>query len=445
MDRNSCVLKLLASGMVLALLANPSMAAQTGPKEGGPTGAAKTLEDLNKVTGTTPLQGALDGLLKDKDETKKLLNEATPLVKGNKVGLTYNAALVLALAAADQKDLSGAEVFFRVCMDKAAKLQSPDRLLQSYGGLIEILYDNKKYGESARVCRELLELKTDDGKPRTVLVPYVTKFGEVDYNEQEAFDTGKRLRPAVHKLLIQALSKQGKHEEALKLADNLVKASDHWLEHALKGWIHREAGQFTEAAKIYEDVIERANKDKTLEPEEREAYTERYRYVLSNIYVDLKQIDKAVGQLRDLLAKKPDDPGYNNDLGYIMADHDMKLDEAEKLIRNALELDRKRRKANPKLDPEDDFDNGAYLDSLGWVLFKQKKFKEARDVLLDAVKDKRAQHIEIFDHLGDVQFALGDREAALSAWRKGLEVVGEGQREAERKTAVEKKIEKHGK
>ena len=42
--------------------------------------------------------------------------------------------------------------------------------------------------------------------------------------------------------------------------------------------LYREAGQFDESAKVYEDVIERAGKDKDLEPEEREAYTERYRY-----------------------------------------------------------------------------------------------------------------------------------------------------------------------
>jgi len=54
---------------------------------------------------------------------------------------------------------------------------------------------------------------------------------------------------------------------------------------------------------------------------------------------------------------------------------------------------------------------------------------------------QRSQHIEIYDHLGDVHMALGEKELALEAWRKGLEHVGEGRREMERKSLVQKKID----
>ena len=148
-----------------------------------------------------------------------------------------------------------------------------------------------------------------------------------------------------------------------------------------------------------------------------------------------RKIDLASEQLQQLLAKKPDDPTYNNDLGYIWADNGMKLDEAEKMIRKALELDRMRRQADPKLDPDNDRDNGAYLDSLGWVLLKKGNFKEAKKILLEATEDKATQHIEIFDHLGDAYMALGEKSEALAAWRKGLEFVGEGRRDLERKPA----------
>src|SRR2546423_347777 len=84
----------------------------------------------------------------------------------------------------------------------------------------------------------------------------------------------------------------------------------------------------------------------------------------------------------------------------------------ESLIRKALELDKaKRQKLRMKGDLKavDDHDNGAYLDSLGWVLFKQKKYKEAKEALLEAVKDKNSQHIEIYDHLGETYLMLGER------------------------------------
>ncbi len=244
-------------------------------------------------------------------------------------------------------------------------------------------------------------------------------------------------------MLIEAVAKQGKYEQAIKLADNLFKKTKHWRDRAVKGSVLREAGKLAEAAKVFEEALDLVAKDKDprLELEDRETQQERYRFVLSNIFIELKQIDKASEHLQALLAKHPDDPSFNNDLGYIWADHDIKLPEAEKLIRKALELDRKRRKADPTLKPELDIDNGAYLDSLGWVLFKQKKLKEAKDALLKAVEDKKSQHIEIYDHLGDVHMALGERAAAIAAWKKGIEVVGEGRRDQERRAIVEKKLQ----
>ena len=105
------------------------------------------------------------------------------------------------------------------------------------------------------------------------------------------------------------------------------------------------------------------------------------RYILSGVYVDLKQIDKAAEQLETLLKDDPDNPTYLNDLGFIWADHDMKLDEAEKLIRKAIDKDREQRKKIEDLPKDEDDDNAAYLDSLGWVLYKKKEYKEAKKYL----------------------------------------------------------------
>ncbi len=410
----------------------------------------KRLLTLGQTTGDDPTRGEVKALVAHPKEAKKLIAEAVKLAKAKDAKdakeppLAYNAAYILAQVAVELKDLKAGEALYRVCCGQAAKLQSTRKLLQSYGGLIDMLYEHKKFDESAKVCRELLELKTGDGKPRIYYLAVPNRFGEPDFVEDEEFDAGKRLRPGVHRLMIQAIAKQGKYDQALKLVDNLIRAQDNWQERQLKAWVLREAGRYKDAARAYEDVLERIDKDSTLDQEEKDEYAERYRYILSNVYVDLKQIDKAAEKLQALIAKRPEEPAYYNDLGYIWADHDMHLAKAEGLIRKALELDKaKRRKA--KVPAAEDQPNGAYLDSLGWVLFKQKKYEEAKKVLQDAVKDKNAQHIEIYDHLGDTLMALGDREGAIAAWRRGVEVAGENTRERQRRTEVERKLAKHAK
>jgi tetratricopeptide (TPR) repeat protein len=407
----------------------------------------KDIDQLNKLTGNAPMAGALKELQSDPARAKKLLAGALPLAKDSEK-LTYSGAMVLALAAADLKDLKTSEAFFRTCIDHAVKLQSAEKLLEAYSPLIGIYLDNKQYDQTVRICKELLELKTDDGKERVVLVPFENKRGEIFFEEFDRFDTAGRLRPGVHKILIEAITKSGDYKQALKMVDNLIKAQDNWRERQLKVWVLREAGRDEEAAKVYEEIIAAIAKDKNLQEPERELFLDRSNYALSNIYLDMKKVDKATDILQQLVKKKPEHPGYNNDLGYIWADNDMNLEEAEKLIRKALDLDAKLRdklRAAEKLAPEDDHENGAYLDSLAWVMFKKKQFKEAKDILLKAIDDKESQHIEIYDHLGDVYLALGETQKAVEAWRKGLEVVGEGRREAERKSIVEKKIEKNKK
>ncbi len=54
----------------------------------------------------------------------------------------------------------------------------------------------------------------------------------------------------------------------------------------------------------------------------------------------------------------------------------------------------------------EDPQNGAYLDSLGWVYFKQDKLAEAEDALREAVTREKHDPT-IFDHLGDVYFKRG--------------------------------------
>ena len=88
----------------------------------------------------------------------------------------------------------------------------------------------------------------------------------------------------------------------------------------------------------------------------------RCRSSLSNLYVQQGDLKKGEEILEQVYKETPDDPGVNNDLGYLYADHGKNLEKAEAMIRKAL-------KAEP--------DNAAYLDSMGWVLYKRGKYQEA--------------------------------------------------------------------
>jgi predicted negative regulator of RcsB-dependent stress response len=73
-----------------------------------------------------------------------------------------------------------------------------------------------------------------------------------------------------------------------------------------------------------------------------------------------------------------------------------------------------------------------YLDSLGWVLYKQGRFDEARRHLEQAAADRRGVDPVILDHLGDVLYRLDQTAEAVRRWRDALARIAaapEGSRE----------------
>jgi tetratricopeptide (TPR) repeat protein len=113
--------------------------------------------------------------------------------------------------------------------------------------------------------------------------------------------------------------------------------------------------------------------------------------------------DAAIRDLRKLLEDRPGDPVVQNALGYTLADQNRQLPEAQALIEAGLAQ-------MP--------DSAAVLDSMGWVLYRQKRYEQALGYL------KRAHELgddsEIAVHLGEVQWALGDKAAARKTWQEAL-------------------------
>lgn len=265
------------------------------------------------------------------------------------------------------------------------------RLARLYTELLDLLFDHGKYQETEKLAKEILEFPLDG--PMTVA-------------KNQALTRN-----------IQAIALQGRVDEAMKALEPVVKKfPDEPQVLYLNGWLLLQAGRTQEAIASYEALLSKAS---------TEEFKDRVRYVLSGVYSEAGQPEKAIQQLRILVQKYPDNSTYNNDLGYMLADNDQELDEAERLIRKALEAEPKR---------------ASYLDSLGWVLFKKGKYKEAKEPLLLAIQDREGQHSEIYDHLGDVHWALGEKDDAIAAWKKALKLIGKSPREQRRKMEIEKKL-----
>lgn len=115
------------------------------------------------------------------------------------------------------------------------------------------------------------------------------------------------------------------------------------------------------------------------------------------------RLDILERDLKQVLVLDPGNADAMNALGYTLADQTDRYDEAYALIEKALAL-----------KPEEP----AFIDSMGWVLYRLNRFEEAIDYLEQAFE--RFPNDEVAAHLGEVLWQSGKTRRAKRVWKEAL-------------------------
>lgn len=115
------------------------------------------------------------------------------------------------------------------------------------------------------------------------------------------------------------------------------------------------------------------------------------------------RLDILERDLKQVLALDPDNADAMNALGYTLADQTDRYDEAYVLIEKALSL-------KP--------DEPAFIDSMGWVLYRLNRYEEAIDYLEQAFE--QFPNDEVAAHLGEVLWQSGKTRRAKRVWKEAL-------------------------
>ena len=121
--------------------------------------------------------------------------------------------------------------------------------------------------------------------------------------------------------------------------------------------------------------------------------------------------------MRKVIELDPKHANALNYLGYTYADLGQNLDEAERLIKEAL-----------KYKPND----GYITDSLGWVYYKKGQFDKALKYLKQAIELVPDDPI-MLEHMGDAYLKLNDKPNALKYYQKSLKIKEKDKKELEEK------------
>jgi tetratricopeptide (TPR) repeat protein len=144
---------------------------------------------------------------------------------------------------------------------------------------------------------------------------------------------------------------------------------------------------------------------------------------------DNNYLKKAIADYESLLDKMPNNSSVLNNLAYMFADGNERLSTALKYAEKALE-----QKPN----------SPSFLDTYGYVLYKNGRYSEADEFLTASLQQYEQGDavvpVEVYEHLGMIKEALGEKAKALDAYKKALDVRGRGLSE-KKKERINKAIE----
>ncbi|MDC3063451.1 tetratricopeptide repeat protein [Alphaproteobacteria bacterium] len=176
---------------------------------------------------------------------------------------------------------------------------------------------------------------------------------------------------------------------------------------------YRNQNKCIKAIKIYDQLIEK-NINKT-----------NYYYLKAICLDKLDKWKESRKILLQLISKNPNDAYVLNYLSYSMAIRNEDLIEAKKLIIRALRIER---------------NNGFFLDTLGWIQFKQGYEDKAVRTIQKAI-ELEPNNSEIIDHLGDIYYKIGRVKEAIYEWNRALD----GNADDKLKEEIKYKLKKHSK
>jgi tetratricopeptide (TPR) repeat protein len=277
----------------------------------------------------------------------------------------------------------------------ASEKSSRSFLLQS---LAELQRSIEQYNAAVDTFHQLADLDPDSGS--RVSAEIIETYREAkDYPKAESeADTATKKYPN-DRFIVSAqaavLSDLGKTDQAVTETRKLLGGKNDREVYLSLADIYEKSKNFAEMGKVLDSAekLSQSSEEKQMVEFRRGAMYER-----------MKDFQAAEAEFRKVLALNPENDAALNYLGFMLADRNVRLDEAREMIVKALS-----REPN----------SGAYLDSLGWVYFRQNKLPEAEDKLREALL-YMSRDPTVHDHLGEVYFREGKVREAIAQWQSSL-------------------------
>jgi tetratricopeptide (TPR) repeat protein len=288
-------------------------------------------------------------------------------------------------------------------------IDSKVSILLAYYSVNEIYNDYKE--ETFELSALMIQAHPNDPKAYSIYADFLVQ--DKRYEEaREAFLKVISIDSTKYLIWEQLLFVESELNDTQAMADHSTRAlelfPDQPLLYLFAGASNFQMDNFEAAAKYFKSGTNFvAGNDKML--------AQFYSY-LGDTYFRLKDHEKSDEAYEKVLKIEPDNVLVLNNYAYYLSLRGTNLDKAEEMAKKAVEM-----------EPG----NSSYLDTYGWVLFKMKKYGEAKTWIEKAIEAGEESAV-VLEHLGDVMWKLDDKKEAVKFWEKALKA-GEGSEFLEKK------------
>lgn len=165
-------------------------------------------------------------------------------------------------------------------------------------------------------------------------------------------------------------------------------------------WI--SLAQLYEKQKDYGEMAKAV--DRAAELSKSDDEKENVHFMRGAMFERQKKFDQAEAEFRQVLKLNPESASALNYLGYMLADRNVRLQEALDMIKKAVDM-----------EPN----NGAFLDSLGWVYFRLNRLEDAAEQLRRSLQ-RTSRDPTVHEHLGDVYNGMNNLKDAITMWERSI-------------------------
>jgi tetratricopeptide (TPR) repeat protein len=336
-------------------------------------------------------------LQKNPEEARRLIDKAKDIDKYSPEVRRADALLL-----ADEGKLPEAITAMKSVLDLTSKAGLDPAQKAMRAGLEEELGGlyrrNEQYDQAVESFNRMMTLDPDQSSEATVQIIETHRESKEYTKAQQEADAALAKypnEPRVHSVRAQLFSDENKTDASVAELRKMLDGKNDLDTQLQIAETYQRGRNFAEANKALDAAEKLAPDNKT----KANVFFSR-----GALYERQKKFDLAEKEFRKVLDADPKNSSALNYLGYMLADQNVRLSEAQDYIKRAVDL-----------DPG----NYAFLDSLGWVYFRLNKLDDAERQLSRSL-ELSAKDPTIHDHLGDVYFKEGKLKLAISQWQSSL-------------------------